>query len=139
MKLQLTAPAVAKLVELDPEGSVELAKAAAAQVAQKIANRMTRDAVTQRIDAFVANDLQEGDWYRRHIASKYQKMLGETMQAMAKGFIDSLTSGEIKAIISAQVDVVWADRMASVEKMLNDRAEQILRERFSAMFSERNT
>lgn len=134
MKLLLSAPAVAKLVELDPDGTVELAKSVAAQVAQEISRRMTREAVLRAGDAFLDADIVEGDHRQKHISAKYAKIVGKAMTALAAPFMESLTSGTLKTTIEDQVRVALAAQMPAINAILTERADMILHQRFAVMF-----
>lgn len=135
MKMVLNAPAVAKLVELDPEGTIELAKGAAAQVAQEIAQRLSREAITQHSQSFVEQDMVAGGWYQKQIAPKYQQLLQATMQQMANQFIQDLNSGAIRQAIDQHVTAIITARIAEIEQQMRDQADRVLRERFAIMFA----
>lgn len=134
MKLLLNAPAVARLLELDPEATVELARTSAAQIAQEIARRMTREAIEAHISNFIASEMIEGSWHKKVIAEKYRKMLLDTMNAMATEFINDVNSGSINIAIRQRVDEVMNAKNIEIESAMTKQADRILRERFAAMF-----
>jgi hypothetical protein len=135
MKLILNAPAIAKLVELDPKGTVELAKSAASQVAQEIARRTSREAIENHLSSFLRAELLEGSWYHQRISEEYKKMLVGTMQTCANDFINAVNSGAINAAILKRVDEVMAEKKLLISAEMSALADQILKERFAAMFS----
>lgn len=134
MKLLLSAPAIAKLIEIDPDGTVELAKGAASQVAEEISRRVTRAAILNRITTFLDADMLEGRWVEKQINARYARLIGATMTAMAAPFVDALTTGKIGSQIREQVEREIAAALPSIDKALTERADAILRQRFAAMF-----
>jgi hypothetical protein len=135
MKMVLDAPAVARLLELDPDGTVELAKNAASQVAQEIAYRLCREAITRRTAQIVDADLGQNNFWHTMIAPKYQQVIAANIAAAAHSFAQSVADGGIKGAIDKVVDAAFAARQEDFERRMRDRADAILRERFGAMFA----
>lgn len=132
MKMILTAPAVARLLELDPGGTVEIAKTAASLVANEIANRMTREILTRRIDAFVDAELSNPqEWGKTKFAAKYRKAIEGALKDYVNEFFLAVSNGEIKKMIL----VLVADAIKAMRPEMEAQADQILRERFVAMFT----
>lgn len=132
--MTLTAPAVAKLVELDPDGTVQLAKAAAQQVAQEIAKRMTRDAAETAVQNFLQSEVVIGSYWHQRLNQKYGEMIAAAMKQMAKGFIKSLTDGKINKLLNEAFNRAWSEAKPQIERQMTETADQLLRERFAAMF-----
>lgn len=129
VRIILNAPAVAKLVKLDPEHTMELAKSAAAQVAQEIANRVAHEVLEAKMKAWMDKELSPSQ-----VAPKYQQVLKDTMQLMAQGFIQDLASGSTSALINLRVVDALNRLQPEIERQLTLRADQVIRERFSALF-----
>lgn len=128
MKLLLSAQAVAKLIEIDPDGSVDLAKSAAKQVAQEVARRVTKATVQSHIENFLNAEMMEGtEWYRKHISSKYEKALLETMNSAASGFIKALVDGEINKELKKRVEETIVAMMPRIDAAITLRAEEMFR------------
>jgi len=135
MKIILNAPSIAKLVELDPIGTLEMAKGAAEQVATALAKKVTRKAFDAHVASFMEGEMTDGNWYQKKIAEPLRKLLFDTMQSMAQQFVSNVTMGHINVAIRQRVDEVLAEKMPEIDAMLIERADRLLKERFAVMFS----
>jgi hypothetical protein len=65
-------------------------------------------------------------------------MLADTMTAMAAAFINDVTHGAINKMILERINETWKELNPAIEQILTAKAEQILRERFAAMFGDKS-
>ena len=136
MRIVLDAPAVRLLLERHPEATLEMAKTAAAQIAQEMARRMTREALERSVSDFIASNLAPyGGWYQRHIAPKYQAMMVEAIQAEGARFAQDAADGAVGAKINERLNAMWAEAATRMEAEMRAMADRLVRERFSALFA----
>lgn len=134
MKIILDAKALGELVKLDPEGSVELARTAASQVATEIANRVAKQAIEQRVNAHL-NGLIVTGHYRAQLNDTGRKLVVEEIRAQqAKLVTDDEKLNrriEVRTMIREELD----REIERAVLLLGEKIDSLIMARFSAIFS----
>lgn len=137
MKLLLNAAGVNAIIQHDPEGTVELAKAAASQVADQLIGKV----IEQRVNARLANVLDglvsDPSSYKKVLSAAANNLIQEAVKAKVATLVDmkvgSVQHDEMRSTIRAMVKDAEKEMLAGLE----GKIDALIRTRFAAAFGEK--
>lgn len=139
MKIVLNAAGVKALVEHDPEGTVELAKGAASQVAHQLAGLITEQKVAARVANVIDGMVNTGSSYRTIISHTATTMI---QQAIKDRLDIEIDMREGSARHRAITDLIRAYMTKSEDQFLASleaKIDALIMKRFAAIFSQKTT
>jgi len=133
MKLIVNAVGVQKLIEHDPEGVLEIAKNASAQVAQELAGRITEKKVTDSINYHLGRVISSGGW--KPVITPAVKTLIETVvKDMFRSIMDEHVERQIRNAVNAAVEDALDKADDRLSSNMTDKIDDLIKKRFAAMF-----
>lgn len=140
MKMILDAPAVRALVERDPEGTLEMAKTAAQQVATEITHRVVKTRFEASINAMMDNLIRQPTWTPA-LQPATRKLLDDHLRKTCAEFVESVTrdpiNQSIRTEVATHVRAVIENELRAAQKKIDEMIEARAVERIDALLSNR--
>jgi hypothetical protein len=134
MRMILNAEGVRRLIEHDPEGTVEMARTAAQQVANEIVNRVKKTVVEKHVEERI-NQLLHGEVRNTLLTSKARETISnevaKRVKAVTEGAVEREIFGEIRSLVKPIMEQHENIMLAG----LSDKIDALIRERFAAAFA----
>jgi hypothetical protein len=141
MKLIVNADGVRKLIEHDPEGSVEVAKNAAAQVATQIARRMVppivETTIKEHIDRYVV--VRRATTNKNIISLEAEKIIREAAHNFLEAEKSMTETAERVEAITRLVQGILQKQEEEMVKRLEARLDEIIIQRFAKLLTSATT
>jgi len=125
MKMMINAAGVRKLIEYDPENTVELAKSAAAQVAHDIVRRTVRPMLEKAMIDSVSGYIDDNRGYSGTITNHAQQIFNKMIEINVEKISNQIKNGMLLEQVNAMVDNVFQMR----EKQMSEKLDKLLDEK----------
>ena len=133
MKMIINAVGVQKLLEHDPEHTVELAKNAAAQVAQEIAQRIIVDRVERILLSHLRYFSEKGN--AKDLAEKIiRDVVNPQIEQAIRSRLDIETAQSFALVAGKAYEKFYEECQAKILKGTSDKIDTLIRQRFAAAF-----